>query len=88
MALFFANRGLEEAVDVEVALRGFDAGRVTRAEVLKAPEGQDRFTKNSLAGQGRIGMAALAGVKASGDELRLTLPALSWAVVELEVSKN
>ncbi|MEO8220562.1 MAG: alpha-L-arabinofuranosidase, partial [Specibacter sp.] len=88
MALFFANRGLEEAADVEVALRGFDAGRVTRAEVLQIPEGKDRFAKNELHTRGQVGMTALEGVKAAGDELRLTLPALSWAVVELEVAKN
>ena len=39
VALFFANRGLEEAADVEVALRGFDARQVLRAEVLEIPEG-------------------------------------------------
>lgn len=88
MALFFANRGLEEAADVEVALRGFDAGRVTRAEVLQIPEGKDRFAKNELHTRGQVGMTALEGVKAAGDELRLSLPALSWAVVELEVAKN
>lgn len=88
VALFLANRGLEEAADVEVSLRGFEAGRITRAEVLEAPEGKDRFTKNTLARQDQIGMATLEGVKAAGDELKLTLPALSWAVVELEVTKN
>ena len=88
MALFFANRGLEEAAEVEVALRGFDATRVTRAEVLAVPEGGDRFTKNTLEMQNQVGLIPLKGVKAAGDELKLTLPALSWAVVELEVGKN
>lgn len=88
MALFFANRGLEEAADVEVALRGFEAGRVVRAEVLQTPEGKDRYTKNTLAQQDQVGMTTLDGVKAARDELKLTLPALSWAVVELEVAKN
>ncbi|PYI68134.1 alpha-L-arabinofuranosidase [Arthrobacter livingstonensis] len=88
IALFFANRGLDEAADVEVALRGFDAGRVTRAEVLRVPEGGDRFTRNTLHAQDQVGLVPLNGVKAAGDELKLTLPALSWAVVELEVGKN
>ncbi|WP_287932393.1 alpha-N-arabinofuranosidase [Arthrobacter sp.] len=88
MALFFANRGLEAAADVDVALRGFEARRVTRAEVLKVPEGGDRFTRNTLEAQDRVGLVPLDGVSAAGDELKVTLPALSWAVVELEVGKN
>jgi alpha-N-arabinofuranosidase len=88
VALFFANRGLEEAADVEAALRGFDARQVVRAEVLEIPEGGDRFTTNTQDQQGRVGLQPLEGVKATGSELRLTLPALSWAVVELEVVKN
>ncbi|RAN70804.1 alpha-L-arabinofuranosidase [Bacillus sp. SRB_336] len=87
-ALFFANRGLEEAEEVDVALRGFDARRVTRAEVLKVPEGGDRKTANTLETQDRVGLVALDGVSAAGDELKVTLPALSWAVVELDVGKN
>jgi alpha-N-arabinofuranosidase len=87
VALFFANRGLEEAADVETALRGFDARQVVRAEVLEIPDGGDRFTINSQDQPGRVGLKPLDGVKATGSELRLTLPALSWAVVELEVAK-
>jgi alpha-L-arabinofuranosidase len=88
LALFLANRGLAEAADVDVALRGFDAGRILRAEVLEVPEGKDRFAANLLETGEQVGLKQLAGVKAAGDELKLTLPALSWAVVELEVSKN
>lgn len=87
VALFFANRGLEEAADVETALRGFDARQVVRAEVLEIPDGGDRFTINSQDQPGRVGLKPLDGVKATGSELRLTLPALSWAFVELEVAK-
>jgi alpha-N-arabinofuranosidase len=88
VALFFANRGLEEAADVEVALRGFDARQVLRAEVLEIPEGGDRFTINSQGNPDRVGLKPLDGAKASGSELRLSLPALSWAVVELDAVKN
>jgi alpha-N-arabinofuranosidase len=79
VALFFANRGLEEAADVDVALRGFDARQVLRAEVLEIPEGGDRFTINTQGSPDRVGLKPLEGAKASGSELRLTLPALSWA---------
>ncbi|MCU1573200.1 MAG: abfA [Micrococcaceae bacterium] len=88
VALFFANRGLEEAADVEVALRGFDAGQVRRAEVLETPEGKDRHASNNQQVGEQVGLTALDGVKAAGSELRLTLPALSWAVVELDVTRN
>jgi alpha-N-arabinofuranosidase len=83
-AFFFANRSLEEASDVEVALRGLDAVRVTRAEVLQVPEGHDRFTTNNLERGEHVGLTPLEDVKASGDELRVNLPALCWAVVEIE----
>ena len=88
IAFFLANRGLEEAADVEVALRGFRAGCITRAEVLAVPEGKDRFTQNTRKHQQQVGLVPLTGVRATGAELTLSLPALSWAVVELEVAKN
>jgi alpha-N-arabinofuranosidase len=34
-----------------------------------------------------VGLKPLQGAKASGSELRATLPALSWAVIELDVAK-
>ena len=88
MALFLANRGLEEAAEVQVRLGGFDAGEVTKAEVLDVPSGLDRFAKNTLELPGQVGMRPLDGVTAAGDQLTLTLPALSWAVVELFVTKK
>ncbi|WP_104110919.1 alpha-N-arabinofuranosidase [Arthrobacter sp. N199823] len=87
MALFLANRGLDGAADVEVRLRGFDAGSVIRAEVLDVPMGLDRFAKNTLTLPNQVGLRALDGVAAAGNKLTLTLPALSWAVVELNVEK-
>jgi len=85
-AVFLANRGLDESAEVEVALHGFAAGRVLRAEVLDVPEGGDRFTANLQDSQDRVGLRPLDGVTADGSRLTLTLPALSWAVVELEVT--
>ena len=87
MALFLANRGLDGAADVEVRLGGFDAGSVIRAEVLDVPMGLDRFAKNTLTLPNQVGLRALDGVAAAGNKLTLTLPALSWAVVELNVEK-
>jgi alpha-N-arabinofuranosidase len=88
LALFLANRGLDEAADVEVSLHGFDARRIVRAEVLQVPEGADRFATNSQAKPDAVRLRELDGVKASAGQLQATLPALAWAVVELEVARS
>ena len=51
------------------------------------PAGLDRFAANTLTRQGQVGLRPLADVTAAGNQLTLTLPALSWAVVELAVGK-
>lgn len=88
VALFLANRELEEQAEVEVVLRGFAVDAVNRARVLSIPEGGDRFTINGIDTQNGVGLVPLGNVNAVGDTITLTLPAVSWAVVELEVSKN
>ena len=85
VALFLANRGLEASAQVEVALRGFRAGRVARAEVLTIPRRGDRHTTNDERHQERVGMRPLDRVAARGGTLMVTLPPLSWAVVEVSV---
>ncbi len=59
-----------------------------RAEVLRVPDGADRFLANTESAQNAVTLKPLAGVSATGAELRATLPQLSWAVIELEVTKN
>jgi alpha-L-arabinofuranosidase len=87
VAVFLANRGLDEDAEVTVSLRGLAARQVTRAEVLTVPEGGDRFTANTEITQDAVGLTRLDAVAIDeGGELRATLPALSWAVVELEVA--
>jgi alpha-N-arabinofuranosidase len=54
---------------------------------LTVPEGADRFTTNDQHHHDRVGMQPLADVAVDGGTLRATLPALSWAVVEVEVAK-
>jgi alpha-N-arabinofuranosidase len=88
VSLFLANRDLEEAASTEVALRGLDAGRILRAEVLRVPEGGDRFTSNTEQSGEQVGLVPLEGVHAEGGLLTLTLPALSWAVVVLDVTRS
>ncbi|MEP7763717.1 alpha-N-arabinofuranosidase [Sanguibacter sp. 25GB23B1] len=88
LALFLANRDVDADGEVTVVLRGLTADAVVRAEVLSASEGQDRFTANSLEDRERVGLRPLGGVVADANGLRLTMPPLSWVVVEVEVSTD
>jgi alpha-N-arabinofuranosidase len=87
VAVFLANRGLEERADVTMTLRGFRAGRVTRAEVLTVPEGGDRFTANTEDAQDAVGLSKLEDAIVEDGQLRVSLPPLSWAVVEIEATE-
>ncbi len=84
VALFLANRGLDEGAEVEVELRGLVAGAGASAEVLTIPEGGDRFTANTLQAQDAVGLVPL-DVEAGGSSVRVKLPALSWACVSVPV---
>jgi alpha-L-arabinofuranosidase len=84
VTLFLANRGLEDGADVHIVLRGFDAVGVGLAEVLDVPEGGDRSTANDV-GAERVGMRRLDAVDLADGAVRVRLPALSWAVVEIAV---
>ena len=87
VALFLAHRGLDAAADVTVDLRGWTGARVTRAEVLTVPEGGDRFTASTQERPDAVGLTPLEDVQVDGSTATVRLPALSWAVVELEVTK-
>jgi alpha-N-arabinofuranosidase len=87
VAVFLANRGLEERADVTMTLRGFQAGRLTRAEVLTVPEGGDRFTANTEDAQDAVGLSKLEDATVEDGQLRVSLPPLSWAVVEIEATE-
>ena len=85
VALFLANRGMDEAAEVEVDLHGLTPAAVSSAEVLAVPEGADRHATNTVDAQDRVGLRSLDGVSIEGSTLRLTLPALSWSAVQLSV---
>jgi alpha-L-arabinofuranosidase len=88
VALFLANRSLDGPADVEIDLRGLSAEEVISAEVLTVPEGGDRHSVNGP-GEERVGLRPLADVIVAGDSshtVRLQLPALSWAAVQLRVA--
>ncbi len=87
VTLFLANRATDEAADVEVALGGFGSLSVGDALVLAAGQGQDRHTTNSVDAPDAVRLQPLGGavVEAEGSAqlARVSLPPLSWAVVEL-----
>ncbi|MFJ9392887.1 alpha-N-arabinofuranosidase [Nocardioides sp. NPDC101246] len=85
VALFVANRGLSEASDVTVDLRGLGVSGVVSAEVLTIPEGGDRHTSNVESAPDAVGLVPLEGIGVQDGSVRLNLPPLSWAVVELDV---
>lgn len=87
--VFVTNRSIEEAVmltlRVAVPLGAASVG-LTRAETLTVPVGGDRFTANTASAT-PVGMTALTGAALDGQggaaTLTITLPALSWSVIEL-----
>jgi len=88
VALFLANRSVDAPADVDVDLRGLTAEQVVSAEVLTVPDGGDRHAVNGP-GQARVGLRPLPDVVVSpdrSDAVRLQLPALSWAAVQLKVA--
>jgi alpha-N-arabinofuranosidase len=88
IAVFAANRGLDEAAEVTVGLHGFTPTGIARAEVLTIPEGGDRFASNTEDAPERIGLVALEGAAIDGDALTFTLPPLSWGWVLVEASAH
>ncbi|MDN3310092.1 alpha-N-arabinofuranosidase [Microbacterium oryzae] len=87
VALFLANRSLEESGEVTVDLRGLSATAIRSAEVLTTPEGGDRGTANVEGDQDRVGLVPLREVGFDEGTLRATLPPLSWAVVVVDAAK-
>jgi alpha-N-arabinofuranosidase len=85
LALFLANRSLEEVADVTVRLHGLTAGQVLSARMLATPEGGDRFSANTAVAS-PVGLLDWDGARVEDGGLAVRLPALSWAVVEVAVS--
>ncbi|MBG6239244.1 alpha-N-arabinofuranosidase [Mycetocola sp. CAN_C7] len=85
VALFLANRSLDDAAEVEIALHGFTPEHIVRAEVLEAPDDADRNVSNTKDAE-RVRLQPLRGVTVSDGGVALRLPALSWAVIEVDVA--
>ncbi len=87
---FVANRSLDEAADVDVALGGVRPAGAGEALVLAATDGQDRWATNTADAPTAVRLRPLSGVtvearsaRAPRAVARFQLPPLSWAVVEL-----
>ncbi|GAA1171868.1 alpha-N-arabinofuranosidase [Nesterenkonia xinjiangensis] len=85
LSLFVANRGMEESNDLTLDLHGLEATGISSAEVLAIPEERDRRAANVLDDQDAVGLRPLREVGLEDGALRVTLPPMSWAVVQLEV---
>ena len=83
VTLFLANRDQAEPATVEAGVRGFGELRVQHAAVLAAAEGQDRHTSNDEQHPDHVALRPLDGVQVDDGTAGLTLPPLSWAVVQL-----
>lgn len=83
VAVFVANRSLEESNDLTIDLRGLGDLRVTNAETLTIPEAGDRHTANLETAPDAVRMVPLAAAEIVEGAVRATLPPLSWSVIEL-----
>ncbi|WP_460772785.1 arabinosylfuranosidase ArfA [Microbacterium sp. GXF7504] len=87
VALFVANRSLDDAADLTLELRGLGVTGIEGAEVLTVPEGADRTAANTQDAPDHVGLVPLQGVGVEDGVLRASLPPLSWAVIRLGVER-
>jgi alpha-N-arabinofuranosidase len=87
VAVFVANRSLDESSDLTIDLHGLGDLRVVEAETLTIPEGGDRHTSNLETAPDSVHMVPLGAVEVVDGAVRATLPPLSWSVIQLEVAR-
>jgi alpha-N-arabinofuranosidase len=80
LTLFALNRSLDEAMPLEVALKGFAGLQLERALELHDP---DLGATNTKDDPDRIEPQQLAGVTVERDRLRATLAPASWNLIRL-----
>ncbi len=83
LSLFLVNRDLAEDATVSVSALGLPQLRPADAEVLAAPDGGDRHSRNSVEQPDLVGLRPLQGVRVDGTTVQVKLPPLSWSVVRL-----
>ncbi|GFZ94674.1 arabinosylfuranosidase ArfA [Nesterenkonia alkaliphila] len=84
-ALFLANRDISALSEVQLRLNGLSPASVRSAEVLTIPADGDRHTANTEQDQSAVQLVPLDSVSIEESAVRIELPALSWAVVLLDV---
>ncbi|WP_203582117.1 arabinosylfuranosidase ArfA [Microbacterium hibisci] len=86
VAVFVANRSLDESHEAVVDLRGLSVTGVRSAEMIRVPDDGDRRTANTQAEPDRVGLVPVE-VQLEDDGCRIPLPPISWAVVVLDVER-
>ncbi|WP_022873512.1 alpha-N-arabinofuranosidase [Nesterenkonia alba] len=87
LALFLANRSLSEDAEISLDLRGLAVSGISSAELLTVPEGGDRHTANTLHHREAVGLTPLTSIGVEDGVVRGSLPALSWAAIQLDVDR-
>jgi len=82
ITLFAINRGLDEAMPLEVVLSGFGSLTLLDANVLRH---DDLTAVNTAEDPDRVAPLPLGGVTVSGDRVAVTLPAASWSVMRFGI---
>ena len=80
-SVFLVNRSVSDAADLVIDLREFDAASLAVVESWMITDADYRVA-NTLADPDRVRPQSLEVIR-QGDELRVSLPAVSWAVVRL-----
>ena len=80
-SVFLVNRSVSDAADLVIDLRELDAASLAVVESWMITDADYRVA-NTLADPDRVRPQSLEVIR-QGDELRVSLPAVSWAVVRL-----
>ena len=86
-AVFVAHRVLSESATFIADVRGIGGRRVAGATTLHARGSQDRHVTN-LERHDAVTPQVFDACELIDEQLRATLPLLSWTVFELEVSRD
>ena len=81
LTIFAVNRDMEEGVDLECTIAGYEGYKIKEHIVL---DGDDVKASNTLENPDRVVPRKLDNGKIDGETLFIHLPRLSWNVIRLE----
>ncbi|GAA3749696.1 arabinosylfuranosidase ArfA [Salinactinospora qingdaonensis] len=84
-AVFVVNRSTEETVQFDVDTRALGAQRVTACRTLSDP---DPYVRNTAAEPDRVAPRSRDDAELADGRLRLSLPPVSWTVIELATTAS